>query len=548
MLAGLLLATLLAGPAGASSSTAEPAGSVPLPVVQGPTPQQLVGEMEQLAAAQSGGHPLAARDLDSRLAAYGPRLKALGVRSVPLLAWYIRQDERPLKVRLYAAAVLGLIGDPGSLKALRLTAEDAQADPGLRAAAVQAMGSLRLAPHELRPLLDPLALGGPPAVRREALVQLAGTGTDAPRRLLAAAKSFGAAPRGADAAAAEAAADAIGRSPSSEAEGVLVDYVRFLKAGAPPRARALTALARRSGAGRPFKPTRAQLDVLRAAPFEERGPAALTATRLLGQLGDRRATATLTTLLKAAPDAAGAAEAAQALAALGDPAGRAPVAALAAGLAADPRFDGTTGAPDPKPLAAAVEAALRAFDDPAAAKARPASPAAPDTFVFEGWPGLGAPQALQSGEAPVVLRLEPRRDAPAGARLPRAGGATLRLRGSAVLALRPGWARARKALTLRARAFGPVARLTRAEAEAPKAEAELALAQGEQVETLVPRGGGLCLVRRGLVVYEAPCPELDRESFDVLSESVSEWWLDLDHAEGRGWVHADDPALTILRD
>ncbi|TPW19089.1 MAG: hypothetical protein FD126_3037, partial [Elusimicrobia bacterium] len=135
-----------------ASSSLEPTRTSTFTVVQGPTPQQLVTEMEQLAAAQSGEHPLAARDLDSRLAAYGPRLNALGTRSVPLLAWYLRQDERPLKVRLYAAAVLGLVGDPGALKSLRLTAEDAGADPGLRAAAVQALGSLRLAPHELRPL------------------------------------------------------------------------------------------------------------------------------------------------------------------------------------------------------------------------------------------------------------------------------------------------------------------------------------------------------------------------------------------------------------
>jgi hypothetical protein len=93
-----------------------------------------------------------------------------------------------------------------------------------------------------------------------------------------------------------------------------------------------------------------------------------------------------------------------------------------------------------------------------------------------------------------------------------------------------------------------VGRVTRAQAEASRPQTELSLAAGERVESLVPRGGGKCLVRRGLVVYEAACPELDRESFDVLTEAVSEWWLELDHAEGRGWAFADDPALTILRD
>ncbi|TBR25522.1 HEAT repeat domain-containing protein [bacterium] len=538
----LTLAFLLA------SSALEPTRVSTFAVVQGPTPQQLVAEMEQLAAAQRGEHPLAARELDGRLATYGPRLRALGTRAVPLLSWYLRQDERPLKVRLYSAAVLGLIGDPAALKPLRLTAEDASADEGLRAAAVQALGGLRLAPHELRPLLDALALKGSGAVRREALVQLAGTGTDDPRGLLSAAKSYGAAPEGSASAAAQAAADAIGRSPSSEADGVLVDFVRFLRPRTPARERALAALARRRAAGRPFKLTRAQLDVLRAAPAEERGPAALTATRLLGLLGDRRATTDLVHLLKSAPDAAGAAEAALALAALGDPAGRAPVAALAEGLAADARFGDVPGGPDPKPLAAAVEAAVRAFDDPSALKARAPKDSAPEPFVFEGWPGVGTPQALQSGEAALALRLDPTREAPVAARLPRVGGSPLRMRGSIVVSVRAGWARAKKGLKLPARSFGQAVRLTRAQAEAARPETELSLAAGERVETLLPRGAGRCLVRRGLVVYEAPCPELDRESFDVLSEAVSEWWLELDHGEGRGWAFADDPALTILRD
>jgi hypothetical protein len=190
-------------------------------------------------------------------------------------------------------------------------------------------------------------------------------------------------------------------------------------------------------------------------------------------------------------------------------------------LAADPRFGAVPGAPDPKPLAAAVEAARRAFDDPAALAARPAEPAPPEPFAFEGWPGLGTPHALQSGEAALALRLEPRHDAPVAARVPRAGGAPLRLRSSLVASRRPGWARARKAVSLPARSFGTAARVTRAEAAAARPQVALSLAAGELVESLVPRGGGQCLVRRGLVVYEAACPELDREAFEVVSESVS---------------------------
>ena len=287
---------------------------------------------------------------------------------------------------------------------------------------------------------------------------------------------------------------------------------------------------------------------MRAAPREEKGPAALSATRLLGLLGDRRVVGDLTLLLKTAPDAAGAAEAALALAALGDPAGRAPVAALVDGLAQDSRFGATPGAPDPKPLAAAVETALRAFDEPAVLKSRAPEPAPTGPFVYEGWPGLGRPTPVQSGEAAPALRLEPRADAPIVVRLPKAGGTALRLTGSVVVSVRPGWSRAVKAFTLGAVPFGAATRLTRSQVEGAHGSTQLAFTPGERIETLLARGAGTCLIRRGTAVFDASCPELERGFFEVLSETVSQWWLEVEHAEGRGWLTADDPSITILRD
>ncbi|MBI5597794.1 MAG: HEAT repeat domain-containing protein, partial [Elusimicrobia bacterium] len=285
MLAGALAALLAAVPAAAADS-ARVEGlpeSTPLAVPAAPAAQDLVREMEILVRAEDGLHPLAARDIDVRLDPYLARLKALGVKAVPLLSWYVAREDRPMKVRLRAAAALGLIGDPSALPPLKRAAEDQKEDAGLRSAAVQALGSLRLLPHEKRSLLDPLAAPGAPApVLREALAQLAAVGTDRVAQTEAAARSFGPMPQGSAALAAGGAADALGASPDSAADAALVGLVGFYRRGAPPRARCLASLARRRAERRAFSPTRAQMDVLLDALVEERGPGALSAARLLG--------------------------------------------------------------------------------------------------------------------------------------------------------------------------------------------------------------------------------------------------------------------------
>ncbi|MBI3300076.1 MAG: HEAT repeat domain-containing protein [Elusimicrobia bacterium] len=552
MLSGTLAILLAAG-----AAASERAPSRPLPVPSQPTAQSLVGEMELIVKAAEGLHPLAARDLDARLAPYLGRLRALGPRALPLLTWYLRQDDRPRKVRLHAAAALGLIADPGALPALRATAEDKKADPGLRSACVQSLGGLRLAAHEKRGALDRfLAEGLPETVTREALVQLAGVGTDRVARAAALARALGAAPEGAAALTAGAAAEALGRSPDPSADGALIALLAFWRTGAAPRGPALAALARRRVEKRTFNPSRAQLDVILAALAQESGANALSAARLLGLIGDRRAVGSLIRLLKAAPEAAVAAEAAAALAAIGDPAARKPVGELAAGLATDARFGAEPGGATSGPLAATIEAASSSLGG-AAPKTPPVVAAvvehylpapAPTGFVYDGWPGSGRPRPVASAERTLILYATPEVAARVVLSIPARAGAPIELAGSKLISRRSGWARARAPMTLEARTFGAVSRLSRTEADGPVPRAELTLAEGELLEVLAPRAEGDCFVRRGGAVHEAACPHLDRERFEVIEEPFAEWWLELKTASGSGWVNAEDPALTILRD
>lgn len=498
--------------------------------------------MEAIVLAETGLHPLAARDLDARLAPYLGRLSKLGLRALPLLTFYIRQGARPRKVRLHAAAALGIIADPGALPALRATASDRAEDPGLRSTCVQAIGSLHLAPHEKRAALDPFAApDSPPAVAREALGQLSSVGTDRVGQTAGAARALGSSPSGAAALTARSAVSALGLSPDHAADAALIDLIAFWRVGAAPRGPALATLARRRVERRRFSPTRAQMDVLLSALVAERGDNALSAARLLGLLGDRRAVAPLTRMLKAAPDAALAAEAAQALAALGDPSASGPVAALAGGLAQDERFGAR---PDAGPLAAAIEAAARTLNPPA--KEKNENPQA--GFTYEGWPGSGVPHPLSSAERPLVLRAAPQADAKETARLPARANEPLRMTASRLKSTRSGWARARAATTLDARSFGKAQSLSRTAVDGPVPKIKLALSEGELLEVLAPRAEGDCFIRRGGEVFEAACPHLDRERFEVVEEPASAWWLEIETSYGRGWVDADDPALTILRD
>ncbi|MBI2362108.1 MAG: HEAT repeat domain-containing protein [Elusimicrobia bacterium] len=540
MLTRALAALLAAAPAAAADSARIEGlpGSTPLSVPAAPTAQDLV-------RAEDGLHPLAARDIDARLDPYLARLKALGLKAVPLLSWYAVRKDRPLKVRLRAAAALGLIGDPSALPALKDAAGDPKEDAGLRSAAVQALGSLRLLPYEKRSALDPLAAPGAPApVLREALAQLAAVGTDRVAQTEAAARSFGPNPQGSAALAAGGAVDALGASPDSGADAALVGLVRFYRRGAPPRARCLRALSRRRAERRAFSPTRAQLDILLDALAQERGPAALSAARLLGLLADRRAVAPLIRLLRSAPEAAAAAEAAQALAALGDPAAAGPVAALAAGLNTDERFGAAKAGPDARALGSAVEAAARALAGPAMA---PASREHSGGFAYEGWPGSGVPHPV-AGERPLTLRKSPDEAAEPTASVKGAAAAPLTLTGSLLRTRRSGWARARAACVLEARVLGPGPRLSRTQVEGPAPSASLSLNSGELLEMLASRAEGRCFLRRSDTLYDASCPLFDAERFEVVSEPVAEWWLELDAPGGKGWASADDPALTILRD
>jgi len=520
--------------------------------------QSLLAEMEALQAAGRGLHPLDERELDRKLEAFAPRFKALSPKSVRLLAWYLGVRERPLKLRLYAAAFLGLIGDPGALPALRRCIEDSEEDPGLRSAALQAIGSLRIPDADRRPLLDrALSDPYPDPVVREALSQLRFTGTDEVTAVERLAKRGGPDPKSVAEGEAVSAAAALGASKSPKADAALFRLLRYFGRGSRVRGEILAALQRRHSSGGISRGVRVGPEDLRTLEdvlLREEGPPAVQTARLAGFLGDPAGTPMLERFVRNARDPGAVAEGAQALAAIGDARAKDALRKLAQGLLEDPRFQPEPGRGDPREHAARIEAALAAMEPVRASSAAAVSPvlstaplaaASGGVFTYEGWPGEGRPRPVWIGaEADLTLWAEPRPGSAVTARIPLPKGTALRFDASRVVTRSAGRGRVRSAMEVRWRDLGVLDTLP-AERYAAGTSLTLPLETGKLFEILAYRAEGLCFLRLDGIVYEGGCPQNARERFEVLSEPQTTWWLHAEMPEGKGWFEAEQEGVEF---
>ncbi len=312
----------------ASLAGAAPSGLNAAPRTQALSVGEILTAMEKTQRAQRGVHPLEARDLEGELRSLSRKLRKHGSIAVRPLGAYLRDKQKPLKIRLYTAAALGLIGDLRAMPALRARARDPKEDEGLRSAALQSLGTVGLPAAELRPLLEQAAReGNPETLRREAFAQLAWIGTRDLGLAEKAAKRFGPGPSGPRGVSAMHAISSLGRSRLLGADEKLFKLVRYFRARSAARSKALGALTRRLMLDAPQdenmrrKLSRREIETLSKIPSEEEGPAALQSARLLGWIGDKRATPKLVRVLKTAQDPVRLAETAQALSAIGDPKG-----------------------------------------------------------------------------------------------------------------------------------------------------------------------------------------------------------------------------------
>lgn len=125
-------------------------------------------------------------------------------------------------------------------------------------------------------------------------------------------------------------------------------------------------------------------------------------------------------------------------------------------------------------------------------------------------------------------------------------GTKIRYDDSRVVTLAPGKARVRRKTELETRHMGAVERLSRERYDGPAARRTLRLRQGEQMEVLSYRAEGLCFLRLGREVYEAPCPQNDRKRFEMIEEPDVEWWLHMGQEGRTGWFYAEGEGIDFL--
>ncbi len=527
-----------------------------------PGAESILRTMEEVASRQRKADPLEARGLEEKLRDLAARIRELGPGAAPALSSYLSDRRRLIKIRLYAASLLGLIGEPGSYPALKETALDGREDPGLRSAALQAACSLRLdapacrAPAEA--VLKDSSTGE--LLAREALLQLSRVGADDAALMLRLAKRHGPAPEGHLLDSATHALRALALS-KSRTQRELFKLAGYFKKGSEARRRAVEALALEKMSLSDMEP--GELHALRSIALED-PLCAVEAARLLGELRDPGSVDALLRALRTQQKPRTLAEAAEALAKIGDASAAGPLAALASAMHQNPRF-APQGREEYREYAVRVQAAadfLAAptpgrYETPQERALRPSKqekPAAPAdapsaSFSYEGWPGEGTPRPVFSGTSDsLTLYPEPSSPAEPARSHPLRKGRPLTVEGSVVRTLAPGILRARKAMEAPLRDLGESRPLRQAEHSGPSEKSKVFLLEGEALEILAYRPQGACFLRRGARIYEGEClSEAAQGLFTTVSDPKTEWWLKTTVPGASGWFRSDDPAVDFLQ-
>lgn len=501
--------------------------------------QAVLAEMDALARAEENGRTLEARAAERKLRGYGRELKLLGPQAVSALGAALRENGRPLKLRLYCAAILGLLGDPGGFVPLRDAALDTWTDPGLRSAGLQALAGLRVGEREKRRVLDQALAdtNAPAQVWREALAQLADLGTDDPSGVARAAErdDF----REQDGRNAVA---AVAGSPVTGA-GLRVFELLPRLAGLPAaEADALGFLAQQPRLAVGPRESDVVFEILRRG----HGRSAALAARVASRLSALEAADELKRALRSR-DPEVVAEAAEGLARLKDPKAASALQALAGQLESDRRFLARPGVDGPAYAARVFEASQMTLPSgvdrpwpkpkasappPQAASALPVPQAEQRKAAFrlDGFPGEKRPLVRwRGGTATLYERPDP--DAPS--KRVELDEGELEWDFSVVWTLEAGRATVRRPLELDVQDLGPFTGRLEAKAGAPR---KVKLEPGTELQVLGVRAGGSCYVRRADELFDMECPQYYPGPYEVRGAPVTEWWVRVKAGGTAGWL------------
>jgi hypothetical protein len=161
-------------------------------------------------------------------------------------------------------------------------------------------------------------------------------------------------------------------------------------------------------------------------------------------------------------------------------------------------------------------------------------------FEIELWPEEGRP-VFESTGAPLTLRDDPHRGAAVRQYVDLPAGTPIDFLSTRYQTWVPGRIEVLEASTIVGRDMGDVRVLSRDDyylGGFPRSE--WSVLPGDTVEYLQYRAEGTCFVRiRGVVVDAERCPALLQESFRVLEDPVTEWWIEADIGDSGGWLRVD---------
>jgi hypothetical protein len=169
-----------------------------------------------------------------------------------------------------------------------------------------------------------------------------------------------------------------------------------------------------------------------------------------------------------------------------------------------------------------------------------AGPVGP-VFEIELWPEEGRP-VFESTGASLALREEPNRAAAVRQEVDLPAGTPIDFLSTRYQTWVPGRIEVLEASTIVGRDMGDVRYLTRDEyylGGFPRSE--WSVLPGDTVEYLQYRAEGTCFVRvREVVVDAERCPAFLQESFRVLEDPETEWWIEVEIGDSGGWLRVDE--------
>jgi hypothetical protein len=181
------------------------------------------------------------------------------------------------------------------------------------------------------------------------------------------------------------------------------------------------------------------------------------------------------------------------------------------------------------------------------AAAPPPAPEVVPAFEIALWPGEGIP-VIEAARDALLLGTLPRAGAPVRDTVATRRGERLTWDSTRYQTIDPGLVLVTAAATVHGRNLGAIRFLSQERYYSTALrDTNFQVAPPDTLVFLQHRAEGTCFVRtHGVVVDAQECPALDRATFRVLREPVTQWWIRVRRPNVSGWVQVTDTTARVV--